>query len=221
MAFDSILVWLAMLMLMLMLETIIGGSSRNKTECFFPFITDPQLKEGDRFYLRTVNGKYVSVCFACKGLGQNLVNQCAANLCLKDEPVATSIFTYLPHRDGTFSVRTYDGRYWKRCENCFNRCPNIICADGINQNLAPAKFVLIKNGDSAHTVSIKTDIERLFETQNCEQSCGEIIAAMGVGTNKQFRIEKLPETVKAWNQHTPHKRFRMPSYAPIIIPFQD
>jgi hypothetical protein len=167
-----------------------------------------------------VNGEYVSVCYSCNPTKQNLTNKCSANLCLKTDPTKSSLFTYVKHRDGTFSVKTGEGKYWKRCSNCFESCPNIICADGINPNLQPAKFVLIKNGDN--TVSIKTDTDRLMEMQECEQSCGRIVAALGVGINRQFIMEKVePQHVIYQRNRAPTKKFVMPSYAPIIIPFQD
>ena len=195
----------------------------------FPFLMKPHLSNGDKFYLKTRNGEYVSVCFTCHSKGQNLLNKCSANLCLKKEPTATSIFEYLPHRDGTFSIRTFEGKYWKRCEFCFDRCPNIICADGVNGDLQPSKFVLIKNGgdgsgdgsgDGAESISIKTDTGRLLETQECEQTCGKIISAIGVGNNSEFIIEKLPHPyVPPQRVREPTKKFVMPSYAPLIIPF--
>lgn len=213
---------LLLIVLLIVIVWCATVTSSQQYEEFFPFLTDPQLSNGDQFYLRTVNGQYVSVCYSCKPNDQNLYNQCSANLCIKSEPAATSIFTYEPHRDGTFSVKTYDGHYWKRCDNCFNLCPNIICADGVNANLQTSKFVLIKNDDSVKSVSIKTDTGRMFETQNCEQSCGEIIAAQGVGINKQFVIEKLPPPyTPPVRDRKPTKKFLMPSYAPLIIPFQD
>lgn len=211
---------LLLLLLFVLLTIILIDRCFCSRESFLPFITNPQMANRDRFYLRTLNGAYVSVCYSCKGTNQNLTNQCAANLCVKDEPVATSIFTYETHRDGTFSVKTFDGHYWKRCENCFNRCPNIICADGINSNIQPSKFVLIKNGDN--TVSIKTDTGRLLETQDCEQSCGEIIAALGVGANKTFTIEKIQSTTVTPIVKPIVKNTRgVASYAPMIIPFQE
>jgi hypothetical protein len=193
----------------------------------FPFefslprgLTNPVLKRGDQFYLKTVNGDYVSVCGQCAPVDQNLQNKCSRNLCLKPNPVRSSVFTYMPHRDGTFSVQTVEGKYWKRCANCFERCPGIICADGVNPNLQPAKFVLIKNADEIDSVSIKTDMGRLLEMHDCEQSCGRIVASLGVGLNRQFVIEKLPPP------YTPPvrvrkrtKRWHVPSYAPMTIPF--
>jgi hypothetical protein len=117
-------------------------------------------------------------------------------------------------------VQTVEGKYWKRCDNCFERCPGIVCADGINPELQPAKFVLIKNGESL--VSIKTDTGRLLEMQDCEQSCGRIVAALGVGLNRQFVIEKLPKPYEPPQRvRRPTKRFRVPSYAPMTIAFQD
>ncbi len=188
-------------------------------ECF-PFLTEPQLSYGDQFYLKTVNNEYVSVCHACSPTNQNLENKCSANLCLKLDPVRSSIFTYISHPDGTFSVQTIEGKYWKRCEFCFEQCPNIICADGVNKDLQPAKFVLIKNGDG--TISIETDTGRLLELQECDQSCGRIIAAQGVGQNKQFVIEKLPPQYYPPNPiRKQTTKFVMPSYAPMIILYQE
>lgn len=187
----------------------------------FPFLTNPQMHYKDRFYLKTVNGEYISVCFSCTPSDQNLDNQCKASLCVKDVAVRSSIFEYLPHRDGTFSVRSEaNGKYWKRCDNCVDLCPNIICADGENPDLQPAKFVLIKNGDG--TVSIKTDMGRMLELQDCAQSCGRIVASQGLGINRQFVIEKLPPPYSPPERlnRAPTKKFIAPSYAPISIPFQ-
>lgn len=191
-------------------------------EVEMPFLTDPQMHHGDLFYLKTVNDEYISVCFSCSPEDQNLNNKCKANLCVKDDPVRTSIFEFLKHRDGTFSVRSAaTGKYWKRCNNCFNLCPDIICADGVNPDIQPAKFVLIKNGDG--TVSIKSDMGRLLELQHCAQSCGRIIASQGVGINRQFVMEKLPPpyTPPVRVDRQPTKKFVPPSYAPIIIPYQN
>lgn len=186
----------------------------------FDFLQDPQMRNNDMFYLKTVNGEYISVCNSCSSTDQNLFNKCSANLCSKPNPVRSSVFTYIKHPDGTFSVKTIDGSYWKRCENCFEQCPNIICADGVNSNLQPAKFVLIKNGDG--TISIVTDTGRLFELQECDQTCGRIISAQGAGINKQFTIEKLPPPYQVPNPiRKKTTRFISPSYAPISIPYQE
>lgn len=186
----------------------------------FTFLTDPQLQPNDEFFLKTLNGNYVSVCGSCDPVDQNLDNKCSANLCLKTQPVRSSIFKYKHHRDGTFSVQTVNGKYWKRCANCFERCPGIICADGLNARLQPAKFVLLKQGNGI--VSIKTDTGRLLEPTDCQQSCGRIIASMGVGQNKQFVVEKLPPPyTPPQRERKRTKKFILPSYAPIIIPFQN
>lgn len=190
-----------------------------------PGLKPPNMQRGDQFYLKTINGEYVSVCGSCAPVDQNLVNKCSRNLCLKENPVRSSVFTYIPHPDGTFSVQTVEGKYWKRCANCFERCPGIVCADGVNPNLQPAKFVLIKNGEQppeVATVSIKTDTGRLLEMHDCEQSCGRIVASLGVGLNRQFVIEPLPppytppERVRA-----PTKKWHVPSYAPMNIAYQE
>lgn len=181
----------------------------------------PNLVKGDQFYLKTVNDEYVSVCASCSPIDQNLENKCSRNLCVKPNAVRSSVFTYIPHRDGTFSVRTVEGKYWKRCANCVELCPGIVCADGVNPRLQPSKFVLIKNGDELNSISIKTDTGRLLELHDCSQSCGRIVAALGVGLNRQFVIEKLPPPYQAPQRvRRPTKRFTPPSYAPISIGFQ-
>lgn len=188
-------------------------------------LQEPTLQRGDQFYLKTVNNEYVSVCGSCAPVDQNLRNKCSRNLCLKPGPVRSSVFTYIPHPDGTFSVQTVEGKYWKRCANCFERCPGIVCADGVNPDLQPAKFVLIKNGEvtpDGASVSIKTDMGRLLELHDCAQSCGRIVASLGVGLNRQFVLEKLPpsyEPPQRVRERT--RKFRVPSYAPLNIAFQD
>jgi hypothetical protein len=218
---SKVLIFIGILIFLIIATTILKTSIREG----FPhsFLSNPQLQRGDEFYLRTVDGDYVSVCQSCEPTDQNLTNRCKASLCLKANPVRSSVFTYLPHRDGTFSVQTTSGKYWKRCENCFERCPGIICADGVNVNLQPAKFVLIKRSDvSGPLISIKTDTGRMLEMHECDQSCGRVVASLGVGLNRQFVIEKLPPPYKPpVRVRQPTKKFRAPSSAPTIIPFQD
>jgi hypothetical protein len=190
----------------------------------FPFLTDPQLHEGDRFYLKTLNGEYISVCSDCQPKDQNLTNKCSSVLCLKKYPTRGSVFVYVPYRDGTFSVQSdLTGKFWKRCNNCVHLCSDIICSDAINPRLQPAKFVLIKLGD---TISIKTDTGRLLDVMECEQTCGRVVAAVstGVDWNKghyqtgQFTIEKLPRIpAPIVEDRSPTKKIIVPSYAAISL----
>lgn len=184
----------------------------------FSFLTNPQLDRNDEIYIRTANDEYVSVCNGCEPIDQNLTNKCTKSLCLVLEPNRGSVFTYEPHNDGTFSLKTLTGHYLKRCANCFERCPNVICADGINPKLQEAKFVLIKHGNNG--ISIKADTGRLLEINECGQSCGRVLAALGVGVNSEFRIEKLPPPYNPpQRQRKQTKKFLVPSYAPIMIPY--
>jgi hypothetical protein len=186
----------------------------------FDFLTDPQLKRGDRIYVRTANEEYVSVCEECEPTNQNLINRCKKSLCLKINPTRSSVFIYEPFDDGTFSLKTWEGLYLKRCSNCFESCPNIICADGVNPKLQTSKFTLIKHGNAQKSISIKADTGRLLEINECDQNCGRVIAALGVGLNTEFRIEKLPPipiSIKIERKQT--MKFLVPSYAPITIPW--
>lgn len=149
----------------------------------------PNLKDGDKFYLKTIDGKYVSVCHNCRPNDANINNLCSAVLCLKDEPFLSSIFTYRSHRDYRFSVQTMSGAYWKRCRQCLQFCPDTICADGLNKNLRTHKFILIKNRNKS--ISIKTDTGRLLEVSDCNQNCGKIIASIGSGRDQEFIIQKI------------------------------
>ncbi len=149
----------------------------------------PNIKDGDKFYLKTIDGKYVSVCKNCRPNDTNLNNLCSSVLCLKDEPFLSSIFTFKTHRDYRFSVQTMFGTYWKRCRQCLQFCPDTICADGINKNLRTHKFILIKNRNKS--ISIKTDTGRLLEVSDCNQNCGKIIASIGSGRNQDFFIQKI------------------------------
>ena len=171
----------------------------------FPFLTQPHIDNNDKIYIRTADGKYLSSC-VCSTIDDNLNNNCSRTLCLKDEPLLNSQFVFHKHSDGTFSLETYDGKYWKRCAECINGCPNVICADGINPNLQTHKFVLIKNGKTQtndptaidNTISIKTDNGRLLEVTDCNQSCGKIITALGLNSSSSFIVERIatPEAIK-------------------------
>ena len=189
----------------------------------FAFITDPQLSSGDRIYIRTANDEYLSVCRDCQPVDQNLTNKCSASLCLVTQPTRASVFEYHPFDDGTFALKTSTGKYLKRCANCFERCPNVICADGINPTLQEAKFVLIKTDDGRNGIAIKADTGRLLEINECGQSCGRVLAALGVGQrNSQFRIEILPPPYQPpVRQRQQTKKFLVPSYAPISIGYTE
>lgn len=187
----------------------------------FPFLKDPQMHEGDRFYLKTPNGQYVSVCSNCQPKNQNLFNQCSSVLCLKRYPTRGSVFVYVPFRDGTFAIQSdLTGKYLKRCSNCVDLCPDIICSDGINPRLQSSKFVLIKLDDG---ISIKTDTGKLLDVLECDQSCGRVVAAVSTGSDwhrssGQFRIEKLPESpISVRKDRSPRKKFIVPSYAAISL----
>lgn len=201
---------------------LLWRSATRSVEENFTFLTDPQLVSDDRIYIRTANDEYVSVCNGCEPIDQNLTNKCTKSLCLLLEPTRASVFIYEPHDDGTFSLKTSTGHYLKRCANCFERCPNVICADGINPKLQEAKFVLIKHGDGNNGISIKADTGRLLEINECGQKCGRVLAALGVGINGEFRIEKLPPLYQPpKRQREQTKKFLVPSYAPITIPYNN
>jgi hypothetical protein len=157
----------------------------------FPFLAKPHLSDLDKIYIKTVDGKYITSCPNCLPKDANITNKCTKTLCLKDIPYLSSQFTYHKHRDGTFSLETSDGKYWKRCAECLHLCPHTICSDGINPNLQTHKFVLIKNRNG--TVSIKTDNGRLLEVTECEQTCGEIITALGLNISNNFIVEKIQQ----------------------------
>ena len=116
---------------------------------------------------------------------------------------------------------TQQGKYWKRCDNCIERCPGVICADGVNPNLQPAKFELIKLPDQGeNVVAIKTDMGRLLELHDCGQTCGRVVSSQGVGLSKQFILEKLPPPYEPPQRDRSRKtRWQPPSYAPIVISY--
>lgn len=157
----------------------------------FPFLAKPHLTDGDAVYIKSVDGKYLSSCKGCFPKDSNIDNRCTKTLCLKDVPYQSSQFIYHKHRDGTFSLETIDGKYWKRCAECIPLCPHTICCDGINPNLQTHKFVLIKNRDKNDTISIKTDNGRLLEITDCDQTCGKIITALGLNSASNFTVEKV------------------------------
>ena len=163
----------------------------------FPFLKKPHLTDGDTIYVKTIDNKYITSCAACFPIDANIDNRCKKTLCLKDSPYMTSQFIYHKHRDGTFSLETAHGKYWKRCAECIENCPHVICSDGINPNLQTHKFVLIKNRDDNDTVSIKTDNGRLLEVTECDQTCGKVVTALGLNQSNTFTIEKVVSPVVA------------------------
>lgn len=183
----------------------------------FPFLSQPHLTDGDKIYIKSQNNEYITSCPNCLPLDANISNRCTNTLCMKDVPYMSSQFTYRPHRDGTFSLETIDGKYLKRCAECVPMCPHTICSDGINPNLQTHKFVLIKNMDG--TISIKTDNGRLFEITECKQTCGKIITALGLNISNDFVIEKVQEIAKSSNEQPVDFSKRIPKEFPAQWPF--
>lgn len=171
---------------------LIEGFDWDDVNFEFDFIKDPKISHKDKIYLKTMNGKYLTSCSWCVPTDANINNMCSRVLCLSDVPLLGSQFVYYRHRDGTFSLETFDYKWLKRCAVCVHGCDNIICADGLNPNLQTHKFVLIKNSDG--TVSIKSDNDRLIEVTNCGQSCGPVITAIGLNEDAtRFEMEILPK----------------------------
>jgi hypothetical protein len=212
MYYDIVLIVLILLALAVLLCThaLIEG---------YDFLTNPQLIRGQRFLIRTINGEYLTSCRDCKPNDQNLTNKCSSVLCLSKYPLNSSVFVYEPYRDGTFSIRIdASGKYWKRCTNCVDLCDHIICTDGINPTLQSAKFVLIKNFDS-NTISIKCDNGALIEINNCDQSCGKVVAAIGLGINSQFIIEPLAANKSIQQYQSNQNQNQIAPYAPKSLHF--
>ena len=178
---------------------VIENFDWDKTNYDFPFMMEPRISHGDKFYLKTMNGKFLTSCVGCVPINQNIENKCSRILCLTDVPYKSSVFQYYKHRDGTFSLETFDFKWLKRCASCINRCDHVICADGLNPNLQTHKFRLIKNHDK--TISIKTDNGRLMEVTSCDQSCGKIITSLGLNRHTtKFHIEMTPHQPKQKSQ---------------------
>lgn len=160
----------------------------------FPFIKHPRVSHGDKLYLKTLDGKYITSCSWCIPVSANIENKCKRVLCVTDKPYRASQFMYYRHRDGRFSLETFDFRWLKRCSECMHGCKDAICADGLNNNLQTHRFELIKNRDGS--VSIKTDSGKLMEITECDQTCGRIVTAMGLNTHTtKFILEFLPRDV--------------------------
>lgn len=184
----------------------------------FPFLTKPHLTDGDSIYVKTSDGKYITSCNACFPRDANIENRCTKTLCLRDEPYIGSQFIYHRHRDGTFSLETSEGFYWKRCAECIQNCPHTICADGINPNLQTHKFVLIKNRDE--TISIKTDNGRILEITDCDQTCGKVVTALGLNQSNTFIVEKIIVPVVAREKKPELKKVTFDDLLPKEFPAQ-
>lgn len=210
---------LVLLVVLLLVITIVDRMDRvHRRVERFDFLATPQPKRGDRFYLRDANGDYVSVCSGCQPINQNLRNQCSSVLCMLREPIRGSVWIYEPHDDGTCSIRSEPtGLYWKRCNNCVQDCPNIICSDGVNGKLQPAKFDMIKPTRNSNVVAFRTDIGTFIDINQCDQQCGRVVSGVG-GLNTTFRMEILNSiNVNANGNANPPSYARWRGYAPISI----
>lgn len=173
-------------------KQVVEGFDWDNTNFEFDFIRPPRISHLDKFYLKTMDGKYITSCGWCIPQDANIKNKCARVLCLTDVPYRSSQFQYYRHRDGTFSIETFDFKWLKRCAECINGCSHVICGDGLNPTLQTHKFELIKNRDG--TVSIKTDNDRLMEVTECGQTCGRVITAIGLNHHTtRFNLEFLPK----------------------------
>lgn len=152
------------------------------------FIREPTLLDGDKFMLKTRNGKYITACSDCKSEA-NIYSRCKYSLCQRDVPYNSSIFTLHQHRDGRVSIETASFHFWKNCKKCIPDCDGAICADGINKNNRTNKFILIKNLNG--TISLKADNGRLIQPCPCNQTCGNIYCSMGLGGDVEMIVEKV------------------------------
>lgn len=169
---------------------ICGILYKNKKE-YFDFITAPEMNDGDKFMLVTLDGQYLSVCKKCSPYNANINNLCSSLLCLSKYPVQNSVFTYHSFLDGRFAIETNEFKFWKHCDNCIHDCKGAVCADGINKNLPTHKWILIKNGDSDNSISIKSNTGRMIQRCDCSQTCGSIMCTMGLQGNEKFKVEKV------------------------------
>lgn len=185
------LLWFAFALLLLLLA-VIQVSFVLQENIDYPFLKNPQMQQGDEFLLKTPDGRFLTSCGNCYP-GVNLDERCSRYLCVRKYPYQSSVFTFHKHRDGTCSIETVTGKFWKRCIRCGELCHDVICADGVNKKLQNSKFVLIKNANG--TVSFKTDTGRILELCNCNDTagCGKLVCSLGVGKETEFILEKLPK----------------------------
>ena len=141
--------------------------------------------------LMTLDGQYLSVCTSCSPYNANIKNLCSSLLCLTKYPLHSSVFKYHSFLDGRFALETNEFKFWKHCDKCIHDCKGAICADGINKNLKTHKWILIKNGDNDHTVSIKSNTGRIVQRCDCSQSCGSIMCTMGLAGFEKFKVIKV------------------------------
>lgn len=166
--------------------------SKQKIEQF-EFLIQPYLKTGDQVMFKTISGMYVTACNNCEPYG-DIDNKCSYVLCLRDQPYNTSIFTLHKHEDGRWSIETAYGKFFKRCQKCIPTCDGAICADGINSNLRTHKFHLIKSGNG--TIRWKSDNGRFIESCPCDQTCGKLMCASGLGGDVDFQVEFIKTVPK-------------------------
>lgn len=188
-----------LLLLLLSIFIVLGVYNRYSIEKLdYPFLTDPQIKDGEEFLLSTPDGRYITSCGDCLP-NVNLKERCTYHLCTKKYPYQSSVWKYHKNRDGTFNVESFNGKFWKRCDRCEEMCHDVICCDGVNKRLRNCKFYLLKNRDG--TVSFKSDTGRILELCNCtptktkffQKNCGKMMCSLGVGKETRFIIERLPK----------------------------
>ena len=157
----------------------------------FQFVESPEINDGDQFMLMTIDGQYLSVCKGCKPYNANIKNMCESLLCLTRYPLQSSVFKYHSFLDGRFALETNEFKFWKHCDECVHECKGSICADGINKNLKTHKWILVKNADSDHSVSIKSNSGRMVQRCDCSQTCGSIMCTMGLSGSEKFKVIKV------------------------------
>jgi hypothetical protein len=177
-----------------LLVLLFAFSYKTKEYLKYPFMTEPQIEKGEEFFIKTLDGRYISACSGCLP-NVNLKNRCSYYLCANKYALQSSVFKMHKHIDGFVSIETIFGEFWKRCSGCVEFCHDVICADGKNKNLGICKFHVIKNRNG--TVSFRNDMGRLLELCPCgdEDKCGKLMCSLGAKQeNTQFIIEFVPKT---------------------------